>query len=195
MGRRWGLAAIVAVLLVPIGVALARDGGSRGEAIEAHVRCIGRAGPPYGRLRLSRTQAVAAARRLVLHEARSRRSRLGHLVAGRHFTLGGAGTLEQEPPLLVGAIFVLRFDRRSHISGLLPTTGWAPKSAERRYNRRWGYMLYLRRGEGRVRALDVDVDVRRRRIVDINASLNDALDRWDPVPGPCPLLKQTGGED
>jgi hypothetical protein len=133
---------------------------------------------------------------VVLRAARSRGTRLGRLVAGRSFALRRPGTLEVDPRGLIGATIQLRFRRRTRVAGPMPALGFAPRRLGRRYNRRWGYMLYLRRGAGTVRALDVDVDLRRHRVVDVYASFpHDSLDRWDPVPGPCPLAKETGGPE
>lgn len=202
---RWLATGVIGPLLAAAatsGAALAVQEREAG-GIEARVRCITAPGPPLPRLRMSRAETIRVGRRMIVRAARSPQTRLGRLVAGRTFSIarGYVGTYETAsddsgPSRPIGATMDLIFGRPTAVRGVVPVIGDTPKPARRRYTRRYGYLLYLRRVAGTVDGLSVVVDVRSGRIADVNSNFSGPLfTTYDPVPGPCPLAKPPPSRD
>jgi hypothetical protein len=140
---------------------------------------------------MSIAEARARSVRVVRRQARRPRSPLGRVLGDAAYRVEELGYISgDDPHRPVGGIVNIRFKERHPVDAIVPSWSrpWSRQSFNYRYSRRFGYTPYrvhfVARG---VRDLWVDVDMRVRRIIEIAPGLDSGAERYEPLPGHCPI--------
>jgi hypothetical protein len=161
-------------------------GGGDDQNRFARSTCSYPKGAPLPALHLRRGVALRRTQQVVRRAARvDRTSGLPQLLGGSGYRVEDAGTWGG-----IGGFLDLAVERPHRVRAFVPQAGspWPRRSPNRRFSRRYGYIPYRTFVSARrLTALQVSVDLRRRRVVDVSGSPSGGFDREETLPGHCPL--------
>jgi hypothetical protein len=143
---------------------------------------------------------LARAERILRRAARTdRESGLVEVLGGSGYAIDEIGTWQvSDAPgrrrqfRIIGAVASMRILRPHAVDAVVLAAGraWPRGSSNYRYSRRYGYVEHRNRlVASSLTGVDVSVDVRRGRVVEVGPSPAGAatVTEWSPLPGQCPI--------